>query len=148
MMTAWRDALSGAKQEAKSKGDIKGDADLAARVSELLEEMGLPKVDRGAVNHWLKGRNPPSMAQFIALCTALSISPSAALSGEDGGGERRQGGRADLSPIEDEVVSIMRETTDRGRAEIALFARQTVERYPRTDTNGKAFGSSQDTKAA
>lgn len=125
-MNSLRAFLGAAKQAAKDRGDIKGDADLAVRVSESLEAMGLPKVDRGAVNHWIKGRNQPSMAQFLALCSALSVTPSDALSGNvytNGQGAEKSGA---LTPIEDEVISLMRQTNYRGHVEIAYFARETV----------------------
>lgn len=77
----WVDQLVAAKERAKDREQIVGDADLAALVTEKLESAGMKKVDRGAVNHWLKGRRQPNVSQFIALCQALKVDPADVLVG-------------------------------------------------------------------
>lgn len=79
-LMGWVSKLSAAKESAKAAGNIDGDADLSSIISEKLESANMKKVDRGAVNHWLKGRRQPNVSQFIALCDALSITPADALS--------------------------------------------------------------------
>lgn len=74
-LNCWRDFICKAKESAKSKGKISGDSDIAAAVTEILEENNFPKVERGAINHWLKGVRNPSIQQFIAICIALNVSP-------------------------------------------------------------------------
>lgn len=54
-----------AEEDKKRSG--KTDADLAAEVSELVGH----DVGRALVNHWFRGRRDPSLAEFVALCTAL-----------------------------------------------------------------------------
>lgn len=75
----WRATLAKARQEAKDSGLLSTDADIAAAVSEVLEEWGQPGVERGAVNHWFTGRNQPNLSQFMALCRALKINTPAAM---------------------------------------------------------------------
>lgn len=106
----WIGPIVKAKQAKKDAGEIKGDADLAASVSLLLEEVGLPGVDRGGLNHWLTGKRQPSVAQFLALCGALDIAPEQAF----GGGMRRLNRRMD--PAVAEAVSIMESTDTAGQA--------------------------------
>lgn len=77
----WVDHLVAAKERAKDRAQIVGDADIAAMVTEKLESAGMKKVDRGAVNHWLKGRRQPNVSQFIALCHALRVDPADVLIG-------------------------------------------------------------------
>lgn len=66
----WRQRAKDWKKDAR-----KTDADLAAEVSEQLEQ----EIGRGAVNHWLTGRNDPTITQFMALCTALGADPGQVL---------------------------------------------------------------------
>lgn len=75
----WSAKLTAAKEAAKALGQVKGDSDLAAIVSEKIKAAGLSSVDRGAVNHWLKGRRYPNVPQFIALCEALNVQPAEVL---------------------------------------------------------------------
>lgn len=107
--TSWIAPIAAAKEAAKASGQIKGDADLAAAVSEILETNGLKGVDRGAVNHWLKGRNPPSIVQFLALCKALGLNPSTVF----GGGIQRLPTSPDKQTAE--AISIMAGTDELGR---------------------------------
>jgi len=75
-LTRWVVKVAEAKARAKESGQIIGDADLAEVITEKLESAGMKSVDRGAVNHWLKGRRQPNVSQFIALCDALKIAPA------------------------------------------------------------------------
>ena len=63
----WRGFLNAAKARAKDAGRIDGDSDLAEIVSDILEENGRPRITRGALNHWLTGKRPPSLHQFLTL---------------------------------------------------------------------------------
>lgn len=72
----WPKRLFALKEAMKARGEIAGDIDLATTISELLDAVHQPVVERGAVNHWLKGRRQPNVAQFIALCRALKVSPA------------------------------------------------------------------------
>lgn len=72
----WTAKLADAKESAKAAGQIVGDIDLATIVSEKIKAAGLSPVDRGAVNHWLKGRRLPNVPQFLALCEALNVHPA------------------------------------------------------------------------
>lgn len=109
-LTCWTGPIAKAKQEAKASGRIKGDVDLAVTVSEMLEQAGLPgKINRAGLNHWITGRRQPTMAQFLALCEALEISPAEVF----GRGVTRIDDRLP-EPIR-EAVSIMENTDDVGR---------------------------------
>jgi hypothetical protein len=68
-------AKEAAKEAAKATGQIVSDVTLSVIISEKLLAAGLQPVERGAVNHWLKGRRQPNVSQFIALCETLSVSP-------------------------------------------------------------------------
>ena len=53
----------------------KTQVDLALAVSEYL---GLPEgrtLSRATVGHWMSGRTPPTLPQFLALCQALGADP-------------------------------------------------------------------------
>jgi len=109
-LTCWAGPIAKAKQAAKASGRIKGDVDLAATVSEILERAGLPgKINRAGLNHWMTGRTQPNMAQFLALCEALGISPAEVF---DRSVPRV--GRPLPEPIQ-EAVSLMENTDDTGR---------------------------------
>lgn len=62
----WRQRAKDAKKSAR-----KTDTDLALEVSELVGY----DIGRGKVNHWLRGRNDPTVTEFIALCAALGSDP-------------------------------------------------------------------------
>jgi len=95
----------------QAAGRITGDVDLAETVTGLLEQAGIPgKINRAGLNHWLTGRRQPSMAQFLALCEALEVSP-ADVFGRPG---QRINDRLP-EPIQ-EAVSLMKNTDDIGRA--------------------------------
>jgi DNA-binding transcriptional regulator YdaS (Cro superfamily) len=81
--TSWIGKISAAKEAAKAAGLIAGDIDISTIVSEKIKAAGLKPVDRGAVNHWLKGRRQPNVTQFVALCEALRVSPAEVLSSTD-----------------------------------------------------------------
>ena len=95
----WRSFLNEEKVCAKDTGKISGDSDLAEIVSDILEENGRPRVTRGAVNHWLTGKRPPLIPQFIALCQALGTSPAAAMSGDRGAVFASETGRLSASAL-------------------------------------------------
>lgn len=74
-LTGWVKRLSMAKAQAKDDGRIKGDIDLAAKVSDTLEGIGQKKVERAAVNHWITGNRQLTVVQLLALCDALGVTP-------------------------------------------------------------------------
>jgi transcriptional regulator with XRE-family HTH domain len=78
-LSFWRKTLSSAKATLKAKGEISGDATIAATVSDELEEIGEEGIQRTTINHWLSGKRLPNIAQFIALCRALKVSPADAI---------------------------------------------------------------------
>jgi transcriptional regulator with XRE-family HTH domain len=66
------------------------DADLSEQIAAELKE-GPGMVERGAVNHWLNGKRQPKLAQFLALCKVLDVSPHELLFGTpptEAGGRR------------------------------------------------------------
>jgi transcriptional regulator with XRE-family HTH domain len=78
-LSFWRKTLSDAKADLKARGEINGESAIAATVSEELEGIGEGGVQRTTINHWLSGKRLPNIAQFIALCSALKVSPGDAL---------------------------------------------------------------------
>lgn len=82
LLPDWQARLSAAKQTLKDKGEIAGDTDVAQRVTELLQTIEQPEVERGAINHWLNRKRQPNVAQFVALCFALKVKPSDAIDNE------------------------------------------------------------------
>jgi hypothetical protein len=126
---SWADRAKAAKQAAKDSGIIKGDADLSARVSEILEEHGLPPVESGAINHWINGRNPPSVPYFLAFCKALSVDPSGILSSSMSQLDNVKRLHGGLGQLTEDVIKIMESTDDVGRGIILGAARTAIIGY-------------------
>jgi hypothetical protein len=109
-LKCWIGPIVKAKQAAKAAGLIKGDVDLAEIVTDMLGQAGLPgKINRAGLNHWMTGRRQPTMAQFLALCEALGISPAEVFD---------RGVTKTIRPLPEpikEVVSIMENTDETGQ---------------------------------
>lgn len=81
-LPAWVSRLVAAKEAAKEARIIKGAADLSAAVSDTLQQEGMKKINRAAINHWMNGVRQPNVQQFLALCIALKVSPAKILGDE------------------------------------------------------------------
>lgn len=80
-LTYIQGAMKRARDLAKESGRLAGDAEVAAQVSDTLQDLpGEREIQRTAVNHWLTGRRIPNLAQFITLCEALELDPGSLLS--------------------------------------------------------------------
>lgn len=121
---------------------LKTEIDRQGLKQKALEEMTTASgktVTQATISRITNHKQTPSFSDAVALARVLGYTADAFMQG----GEQQPR----LSDIESEVVELMRKTTPRGRIEIALVARQTVDRYDSSDTNGGPFGSSPSRKA-
>lgn len=100
-LSFWRKTLSDAKATLKAKGEISGDATIAATVSDELEGVGEEGIQRTTINHWLSGKRLPNIAQFLALCKALKVAPGDAIAAH------RKQPRPELQAAEGEAASYL-----------------------------------------
>lgn len=57
------------------------DVEIAEAISETLEAMDRPTVQRGIVNHWFNGRRQPDLLEYMLLCKVLQADPAEILFG-------------------------------------------------------------------
>jgi transcriptional regulator with XRE-family HTH domain len=136
-LLGWVPKIYAAKESAKAAGEITGDTDLSATVSEKLQQAGMKKVDRGAVNHWLKGARQPNVSQFIALCDALKVSPATILSDDPNKVVRIKARRAreldpppgpPLDPEAEEIIAAIRQAEPSAQRVALAVAKAALEK--------------------